>query len=154
MRGIRRSIDFETIVRRLAEEPHPDAGRAIFPTMRELMCFAAVLGFENDRRHPLQSKTAEIDGRNFANSPQALDLLYLIALASKKDAEVLRDENEDEMISIFEEYAQGGFEVLQGWLKDKPEDPNGDQAILAALGKYGFLSKPEEVESVINDITF
>lgn len=154
MRAIRRSDQFEEMVRQLAETQHPEAGRSIFPTMRELMCFAAVLGFEYERRHHLQSKTNEIDSRIFSNSPQALDLMYLIALATEKDVNILRDDNEEKMIQIFEEYAQGGFEVLQGWLREKPEDDHGDQAVLAALAKYNFLDSPEDVEAVIGEISF
>lgn len=154
MRGIRRSVQFEEIVRQLAEAQHPEAGRSIFPTMRELMCFAAVLGYEHDRKHSLQANTFEIDGRIFVNSQQALDLLYLIGLASSKNVETLREEHEDEMIQIFEEYAQGGFEILQGWLHEKPEDTNGDRAILAALAKHKYLDQSEDVDTVIGDIAF
>jgi dnd system-associated protein 4 len=154
MRGIQRSEQFEEMVRQLAETQHPEAGRSVFPTMRELMCFAAVLGFEYDRKRPLQANTKEIDGRIFSNSSQALDLLYLIALADGKDANVLRPDNENQIIQVFEEYAQGGFEVIQGWLNEKPEDGNGDQAILAALSKYGFLSSPEDVDAAVGDISF
>ena len=57
MRGIRRPVEFEDIVRRLAEEPHPTCGKSMFSTMRELVCFAAALGFEVNRRVP-------IDGAN------------------------------------------------------------------------------------------
>ncbi len=156
MRGIRRSEQFEEMVRQLAEMQHPEAipPRSIFPTMRDLLCFAAVLGFEYDRRHSLQAKTNEIDGRVFSNNQPTLDLLYLIALASSKDANTLREDNEEEILQIFEEYAQGGLEILDGWLKAKPEDNHGDRAILAALGKHGFLDSSKEVEAAIGDISF
>jgi dnd system-associated protein 4 len=156
MRGIKRSAQFEDMVRQLAEMQHPGASppRSIFPTMRDLMCFAAVLGFECERRRPLQAKTNEIDGRIFPNSQQALDLLYLITLASNKDANDLREDNEEQIIQIFEEYAQGGFEILDGWLKEKPEDIYGDQAILTALAKHNFLDFPKDDDTAIGDISF
>lgn len=156
MRGIKRSEEFEEIVRQLAETQHPGVKppRSIFPTMRDLMCFAAVLGFEHERRRPLQPRTYEVDGRIFSNSEQALDLLYLIALASSKDANALRDDNEEQIIQSFEEYAQGGFEIIAGWLKEKPEDSYGDQAILAALTKHKFLDSPKDTDTAIGDISF
>jgi dnd system-associated protein 4 len=156
MRGIRRSEQFEEMVRQLAESQHPKVTppRSIFPTMRDLMCFAAVLGFEYQRRRPLQAKTYEVDGRIFSNSEQALDLLYLIGLASSKDVNALREDNEEQIIQSFEEYAQGGFEILDGWLKEKPEDSYGDQAILAALTKHKFLDSPKDVDAAIGDISF
>lgn len=154
MRGIKRSEQFEDIVRMLAEAQHPEAGRSIFPTMRELMVFAAVLGFEHDRKQPLESQTNEIDGRNFSNSEQAIDLMYLIALAGDRNVDILREENEDKMIEIFEQYAQGGFEIITGWLREKPEDINGDQAILSGLARNGFLSAPSDADKVIENISF
>jgi dnd system-associated protein 4 len=122
--------------------------------MRELVCFAAVLGFEHATRKPLHGKTLEIDARIFGNSPAAVDTLYLVALATERNADILRDENVDKMVSIFEEYAEGGFQVLGGWLREKPEDVNGDRAILAALAKYGFLEGPRPVDAVIPDLKF
>lgn len=148
MRGIKRSEQFEDIVRMLAE------GQSVFPTMRELMLFAAVLGFEHDRKRPLQSQTNEIDGRIFSGSAQALDFLYLIALAGERNVDVLREENEEKMIEIFEQYAQGGFEIIAGWLSEKPEDLNGDQALLSGLARNGFLSAPSDVDNVIENVSF
>jgi dnd system-associated protein 4 len=154
MRGIRRSQQFEETVRRLAEVQHPEAGRSVFPTMRELVCFAAVLGFECERKRPIDPQTNEIDGRIFSNSAQALDLLYLIGLADSRNIDILREEKEEEMIGIFEQYAQGGFEVIEGWLRAKPEDLDGDEALLVGLTKDGFLSAPSDVEDAIENISF
>lgn len=154
MRAIRRSERFEDMVRQLAEANHPDAGRPIFPTMRELMCFAAILGFENERKKPLEDSTKEIDGRTFESHDKALDLIYLLALADAKNAEVLRDESEDSAIAIFEQYAEGGFDILLGWLREKPEDPFGDKAILAALDAHGFLQQPRNVDDAAPDVSF
>lgn len=154
MRGIRRSKKFEEMVRQLAEKPHSISGRPVFPTIRELMCFAATLGFEHKRRNPIQDEYLEIDSRNFENSETAVDLLYLIGLASEKNVNILRDEETDKMVSIFEEYAQGGFEILESWLREKPEDTDGDKAILAALNKNDFLSTRDDVEVSIQNISF
>ncbi len=96
----------------------------------------------------------EIDGRIFESHRQSEDLIYLIALAEKKDAEVLREGNEDAAIAVFEEYADGGFDILSEWLRERPEDQAGDQAILAALSKYGFLQQSRDVEAAISDISF
>jgi dnd system-associated protein 4 len=153
MRGIRRSVVHEGLVRQLTEAS-PPLTRAIFPTMRELMCFAATLGFESDLRKPLQGDTLEVDGRIFGNYQPALDTLYLVALAADRSADILRDEKEDDMISIFEQYAEGGFQILGGWLREKPDDTNGDRAILAALTKHGFLSGLRTADEALLDVKF
>jgi dnd system-associated protein 4 len=154
MRAIRRSKRHEDIVRQLAEANHPNAGRPIFPTMRELLCFAAVLGFERGKKRELDATTMEIDGRTFENNEQSKDLIYLLALADAKDAEVLRDENDDKCITIFEQYAEAGLDELAAWLKERPEDPNGDVAIIDALRKRGFLGQARGVDEAIHDVSF
>jgi len=154
MRAIRRSKKYEDLVRHLAEAIHPHASRPIFPTMRELICFAAVLGFERERKRPLDATMMEIDGRTFENHQQSLDLIYLIALSDAKDAEVLREDNEDHCISIFEQYAEGGFEEIAAWLKERPEDENGDGAVIAGLRKLGLLGEARGVDDAIYDVSF
>ena len=154
MRPIRRSKRHESLVRQLAESTHPHASRPIFPTMRELICFAAVLGFECDKKKPLDAMTMEIDGRTFEGHDTSRDLIYLIGLADAKDAEVLREENEDRCLAIFEQYAEGGFDEIAAWMKERPEDENGDTAILVALQKKGFLGEARGVDQALHDVSF
>ena len=150
MRSIRGDEKFEEMIRNLS---HPVTGKPIFPTMRELICFAAVLGFEHGKRAELNGKTFEVvGGRIFEGSSLAMDLLYLIALASEKNADILRDE--EPMLKIFEEYAHGGLEILHGWLREKPEDINGDKAILEALHKYNFLAVRDDTPVAEEKIAF
>ena len=155
MRNIRRSTEHEVVVRMLAEKPHPKTQKSIFPTMRELLCFSACLGFHQDKRSKLSGKILEIDGRVFENSEQAVDLLYLIALATAKDANVLLPEREDEAIEIFEEYANGGFEVIRNWLAAKPGDTDGDIALFGGLATSGFLRDVDPTpKDAIGDVKF
>jgi dnd system-associated protein 4 len=154
MRAIKRSATHEDLVRRLAETPHPISNKSIFPTMRELLCFAAVLGFEHEMRRPLLGQTLEIEGRIFLNSQQAVDLVYLIALASSRDADILREEREPEMVALFEEFANGGLEILQAWMCERPDDLHGDKAILSAMVKHNFLTSEKPPEAVAASVEF
>jgi hypothetical protein len=70
-----------------------------------------------------------------------MDLLYLISLADTKDPEILRTEREDDCINIFEAYANGGFNTLSAWMREKPDDEVGDQAILQALSKMNLIEQ-------------
>ena len=84
-----------------------------------------------------------------------MDLLYLIALAEKRDVDILREENEDKMIQVFEEYANGGLQVLTDWLREHPEDPNGDRALLAALVSKGLLDTGDKpLHKVAAEVSF
>ena len=118
------------------------------------MCFAAMLGYETCGKKPLGDKTKELDSRPFSNSEQTVDIMCLLALCDSKSSEILREENEDDVVTIFEEYVQGGFEILQDWLNERPEDVDGEQAILAALSKNGFLKTERDPEKALGDVSF
>lgn len=141
-------------MRLLTESSANDSLMSIFPTMRELVCFAAVLGFQIDKKLPLDKETHEIDSRIFESHDVTKDLIYLIALADTRDQEVLREENDDRCIEIFEEYSEGGLEEIALWLKERPEDPAGNKAILDALQNRGFLEHERDVDIAITDVQF
>lgn len=155
MKNVRRNADHEVLVKLLAEKPHPKTQRSIFPTMRELLCFAAALGFQEARRRPLSGKTAEIDGRIFENSELATDMVYLVALAGAGDIAILQPDRDDEAVSIFEEYANGGLEVLSEWLAASAGDIDGDQALFNGLTRSGLIgnAKPS-IETALADVKF
>ena len=44
------------------------------------------------------------------------------------------------MVSVFEEFANGGFEIIQSWLDKSPSDRFGTKAILAGLQRDDLLS--------------
>jgi len=155
MRNVRRPEKYEQIFKRFTEQAHSRTGKPIFSTLREFLCFLAVLGYHGSERIPLEGKTIELDGRVFDNSEQSRDLIYLLALASEKDANILQPDREDEMVTIFEEYAASGFKVLEQWMKECPDDIYGDQAILTAIRNHGFLKKHDtSIEEVIDSAEF
>ncbi len=156
MRTIKRNSTFDQTVRRLAEAPHPTTKQPIFPTFRDLLCFAATLGFETGTRLPLDAKCDDfVEKRVFERDDLSVDLLYLIALAQTRDVDILRDDNEDKMVQIFEEYANGGLQVITEWLREHPEDPSGDKALLAALASKGYLESEETpLHNVAAEVSF
>jgi dnd system-associated protein 4 len=155
MRSLRLESEYEPMVRQFAEKTHPDSRKSIFPTMREFMCFAAVVGFHEGKRTPLKGDTFEIDARIFQNSQQAIDLLYLIALAGSRDVNILREERDDELTAIFEEYANGGLAKIADWIRDRPDDVNGDKALLTAFEKADLLEeKDTNLSSLAGDVQF
>ncbi len=141
MRTFRHNSSHDAIVQLLYGTVHKKAGQPIFVTKRDLLCFAAVLGFEGQRRNAIREKPTEfVDSRPFENSREAMQLLYLIGLAETKDVDCLRVENEDSLVTIFEEYADGGLSTLEDWLLETPSDPHGDRAIVDALNRHDFLT--------------
>lgn len=142
------------LVARFCEVAHPVSGQSIFPTFRDFACFAAVVGYETGKRLPLGDKTRDlVDGRIFTRDDFAVDLLYLLALASTQDVAVLRDESDESVTTIFEEYLNGGLETIEAWLRDTPEDTAGDRALLSALTTAGYLSSSETIRGAA-DVVF
>ncbi|PSH04046.1 MAG: DNA phosphorothioation-associated protein 4 [Acidobacteria bacterium] len=156
MRTIRRAKSVANVVARLADAQHPTTRQPIFGTFRDLLCFAAALGFEESRRVPLGKDTDDfVDRRPLENSDSTIDLMYLLALATTRNVDILRDESEEEVSLIFEEYANGGLEILAEWLKEKPEDINGEKAILKALCERNYLAQNgRSLQAVAGEVSF
>lgn len=155
MRNIRRPAEREPVFKRFTDIPHPDSERPIFTTQRDFLCFAAVLGFHAGERTSLGTRTLELDGRVFDNHEASRDIVYLVALAGSREPGILHPDREDELVSVFEEYAATGLRVIDDWLVACPDDHIGDQAILTALKREGFLgdSKPP-VNVALQEVKF
>lgn len=155
MRNVRRPESYEPLFKRFTESQHPASGRPLFATLREFLCFLAVLGFHSGERLPLEGKLLELDGRVFDTNEQARDIVYLVALAGSRDADILLPDREDAAVSMFEEYIVSGMRELSLWLKECPDDHLGDQAILTALRRKGFFGQvSKSIEQVLNDVEF
>lgn len=145
-RSIYRSKEHADIIKKLTDK-NPKTGTAVFPTIKALQCFAAVLGFDQERRVKLDRSNVEnIEWHTF-ESTNHTHYIYLLGLAEASNLNVLKYdvENSDtsqsggNMVEIFEEYANGGFEIIRTWLNKNPGDPYGDKALLVAMEKAGFM---------------
>jgi len=151
--NINRSRVYEDTVQRLAMIKLPNAERTLFPTIRELLCFAALLGYSEERRVPLD-RTDGVEDVSYQQFERgdAEDLIYLIALAETKDPEVLKDGQESRCAEIFEEYANGGLQILHDTLlKSGGEYPDRD--ILELLLKSGYLNV-DDTEPDVSGVSF
>lgn len=118
----------------------------MFSTLRDALSFAAALGYHEGRRLKLDEKAGREDIQaQIYNGNEAVDLIFAIALAEAKSAEILKPDNEKECIQIFEEYANGGLALLTEWM-ERYADINVEDAIWRGLKTIGFA--PEEVEAI------
>lgn len=89
----------------------------IFSTYKDLVLFAACIGYKEDKRKPLSSTTGEgeIHWEVFEKNITDVAMVNAIALSETKDLNVLLDTEEafDKKITILEEYANGGIEILK-----------------------------------------
>ena len=82
----------------------------------------------------------------------AEDLIYLIALAETKDPEILKDGQESRCAEIFEEYANGGLQVLRDAMNQSGgEYPERD--IQELLRELGYLNV-QDIEPDVSGISF
>ena len=151
--NINRSRIHEDMVQRLAMQKLPGTDRTLFPTIRELLCFAALLGYSEARRLPLDKEKGveDVSYQQFERG-DAEDLIFLIALAETKDPEVLKDGEESRCAEIFEEYANGGLQIIhEAMLRGGGEYPDRD--ILELLKDRNYLNIDDE-EPDVSGVTF
>lgn len=151
--NINRSRVYEDMVQQLAMQKLPGTDRTLFPTIRELLCFAALLGYSEKRRLPLDKDKGieDVSYQQFERG-DAEDLIYLIALADSKNPDILKDGEETRCAEIFEEYANGGLQIIhEAMLRGGGEYPDRD--ILELLKERAFLSTDDE-EPDVSGITF
>ncbi|MBD2362188.1 DNA phosphorothioation-associated protein 4 [Anabaena minutissima FACHB-250] len=94
-----------------------------FQTYVEVMVFAATLGVRYKKRVPLSETTkrepSPIPQENFTSLGYEL-IIKLLAINETKDIEIIasrEDIYEDKRTEIFEEYANGGLEILEQELR-------------------------------------
>lgn len=118
MRRIQRSHDKEELVKQLTTGEN-----AAFGEIWRLVLFAAVLGYKLGRREPLGQKDSgkAIMESYFANCPAWPGVLYLLGLVETQKTDVMgsSEDAENNLVSIFEEYANGGLAYLDEQLRSR-----------------------------------
>jgi hypothetical protein len=92
--NIHRSRVHEELVQRLSMQNVPGSERKLFPTIRELLCFAALLGFSEQRRVPLD-RSQGVMLRNGGEYPDRA----LMALLSERNY-LQQTESEPDLAAI------------------------------------------------------
>lgn len=104
---VRRPKQHEVLIQQLRDEGG-------FPTIRDVLLFAAGLGVKNERRKSFDSAGEPIRYDTVVDPAYASGFINMIAaVESAEDPEVLDSGRLPERITIFEEYVNGGLEYLQ-----------------------------------------
>lgn len=117
-----------------------------FPTYADVMVFAATLGMKRKKRVALGEISREPSPISFeVFISRNYDLVFkLLAIAHTKDSKVLstiETSAEEKRIKIFEEYANGGLEILRDELRGIVD--YSEQLLLVLSNERG-KSEPEE----------
>lgn len=124
MKRIQRASDKEEIIKSLMSDQV-----GVFKEIWKLLLFAAQVGVKNNARTPLKAADPGkgIDQSTFGNCPAWPGVLYLMTLAETQNSNCLSGsaEAEDDRVSVFQEYANGGLEILQDFFAGRPLDLDG-----------------------------
>lgn len=124
MKRIQRANDKEEIIKSLMSD-----NVGVFKEIWKLLLFSAQVGMRNDKRLPLKAVDAGkgIDQSTFGNCPAWPGVLYLMTLAETKKSDCLSGtvEADDDRVSVFQEYANGGLEILRDFFAGRPLDLDG-----------------------------
>jgi dnd system-associated protein 4 len=113
-RRVRRPKDKEPVLTALVNEPEGGP----FTTFREVLVFAAALGVASNRRVPFEPTSEPIPWEVFGNT--ATPTMDMIAAVTTEEPEILGDDRIDDRLTIFEEYANGGLEIIRERLANDP----------------------------------
>lgn len=104
---VRRPADHEVLIQQLREE-------AGFPTIRDVLLFAAGVGISVERRLPFDRAGEAIRYETVTAEAFSDSFISMLAAAvTEGDPEILDGPRLSERVLIFEEYANGGLEYLQ-----------------------------------------
>lgn len=84
-----------------------------FDSYRDAIIFCAALGWWRKRRVSFSSSDEPIRWETMASLPGAEMLVNMLAVSQTEDPTILLDDRFDDRIVIFEEYANGGLEILR-----------------------------------------
>lgn len=114
-RLIRISKDKADLVIKLVEEPTTP-----FETYADVVVFAASLGYSRNKLIPLTANAQRPEIRSSTFSGRGYDTaINLLAISHTNDQNILGsdEESNSNKIRIFEEYANGGLEIIQDRLR-------------------------------------
>lgn len=125
--GVKRERRHESLIARLSL-----GDKSIFQYHKDLMVFAAMVGYSNNVRRKIDGDVIEIIMETYA-SDEKDSFIYLLGLLEHKDASVLKDANIRKCVGVFEEYCNAGLYTIESWLDDNPGDPSGVDTLLLKI---------------------
>ncbi|MEZ2693527.1 DNA phosphorothioation-associated protein 4 [Psychrobacter faecalis] len=121
----------ENLIKTLVE----DKDTAIFTYNKDLMVFAAMIGYSYNKKLALSDDKISISLGTYYNSEDD-GFIYLLALMENKNATCLKAPNLASSIRIFEEYGNGGLDLIQDWFRSNPTDISRVETIETKIWEY------------------
>lgn len=120
-----------------------------FQTYVDVLLFAAALGAKHNKRVPLVEFTKDLDPirRDYFYQTKSELIINLLAASEIQNKQILAndEETDEQRLSLFEEYANGGLEILQQELRGAVDYSERVLLILSAE-RFQQAQKEEEFD--------
>lgn len=140
MRRIRRTKD--KIYQQLVDE-------GVFNKLKDAFVMAVAIGYKERKREQFDKLEGQFELIRFSDLDKAF--MNAIAFAEIENVEILLDENFDERMTIVEEYANYGIDILKRKVLDVPGDPL--ENLMDYIHEQKEIDKEENsLESMVEDL--
>lgn len=143
LRRIQRDATFEPLIQHLCGGDNP-----CFDEIWKLILFCALLGKTRGRRLPLRDRKQSNSMRHevFSNSPLWPGVMHLFSVMETRDSLQLRSEHWEDSLGLFEEYANGGLEILE------QASTGGALGLIDLLNMLGVTTNERANQDHVSDI--
>ncbi len=115
-----------------------------FNELRDVLFFAATIGWKEQRRVPLSARGEAIRWEAMVNRTGTEIVTDMIAVATyPDDKELLSEARKDERVALLEEYANGGLEVIRDRLSEAGALPS--RSVILSMVQH-YLEDDSNVE--------
>jgi dnd system-associated protein 4 len=94
----------------------------VFDTYMELLCFAACLGHSRGLSLSFENSAEPVPWHIFDNSGKD-SIVNLVAAVGSEDFAIVGTDRFAEKLRVFEEYANGGLQILSELIDKSPKSP-------------------------------
>lgn len=133
-KDVRRNRKYENLVEILVTKPFsiaPGHEVKLFPYIKDLIVFAAMVGKHFNKKEAVSDDNIGIAISTFAgghsSSAKSIsdqhNIIFMFGLSELRDMKYLHDEHFSEVISVFEEYSNGGLSIIEQWLLESAYKP-------------------------------
>lgn len=126
------------------------ADSRIFNHNKDLMVFAAMVGYSQKKTMPVSTDKIQITLGTYNNTQQDT-FIYLLALLDKKDATCLKHEYLTNSVKVFEGYCNAGLSIIQSWMDENPGDPTGIDTLEKKIVEQVLRNEQRSQQNLDND---
>ncbi|WP_161470929.1 DNA phosphorothioation-associated protein 4 [Tropicimonas marinistellae] len=134
---VRRPAEFDDMLNELREG-------GFFSTYKDVLVFAAALGFRRGNRKEFKKSSEPIDLEIFRGDFDRT-VMSILAIEESGDPKMIAPSNEVARVLCFEEYANGGLEIMKREIWDGKQDWRE--------GLLALVQREEDEHTMLDDIT-